>query len=62
MADSESENAGGYAPQGTESQSADDIATQLSDSPDGGFAPRATESQGAEDIATQLSDLSLIHI
>ena len=56
MADSESENAGGPAPQGTESQSADDIATQLSDSPDGGFAPRATESQGAEDIATQLSD------
>ena len=56
MADSESENAGGSAPRGTESQSADDIATQLSDSPDGGFAPRATESQGAEDIATQLSD------
>ena len=56
MADSESENAGGYAPRGTESQSADDIATQLSDSPDGGLVPRTTESQGAEDIATQLSD------
>ena len=56
MADSESENAGGSAPRGTESQSAEDMATQLSGSPGGGSAPRATESQGAEDIATQLSD------
>lgn len=34
MADSKSENAGGSAPRGTESKSAEDIATQLSDSPD----------------------------